>query len=83
MWANLYDTANFVIFTKGSFNQKLHFLCSVILSKSSSSENLKSLALVDLKSVSPISPKSYIYNCHERYHDKVIAQLPCTWHSFI
>ena len=31
MWANPYDTANLVTFTGGSFNEKLHFLCSVIV----------------------------------------------------
>ena len=35
----------------------------------------KSPALVDLQSVSPISPKRYIYNYRESYHDKIIASV--------
>ena len=46
-----------------------------ILSKSTSSEKFKSLALVDLKSVSPIFLKRYIYNYHESYHYTVIASV--------
>ena len=35
----------------------------------------KSPALVDLQSVSPISPKRYIYNYRENYHEKIIASV--------
>ena len=35
----------------------------------------KSPALVDLQSVSPISPKRYIYNYRESYHEKIIASV--------
>ena len=30
MWANPHDIANLLTFTGGSFNEKIHFLCSVI-----------------------------------------------------
>ena len=53
------------------------FVLCYILSKSTSSEKIqfKSPALVDLQSMSPSSPKRYIYNYRENCHDKIIASV--------
>ena len=74
MWAIPHDTANLVTFTEGSFNEKLNF-CVVLYFIKKYLKHFKSQALVDLKGVFPISPKRYIYNYHESYHDTVIVSV--------
>ena len=59
------------------FTKNLVFLCSFIFYQKVPlvKNEFKSPALVDLQSVSPISPKRYIYNYRESYHDKIIASV--------
>ena len=62
-------------FTKNSiFCAVLYFIKKFQLS-SYQKFQFKSPALVDLQSVSPISPKRYIYNYRESCHDKIIASV--------
>ena len=73
----MHDTLNFVAFTAGPFNEKLHFYTVLYFIKKYLQLKIKfkSPALADLQSVSPISPKRYIYNYRESCHDKIIASV--------
>ena len=58
-------------FTKTPFFVVLYFIKKYLKWKI----KFKSPALVDLQSLSPSSPKHYIYNYRENCHDKIIASV--------